>query len=288
MLILVYGLILAAALLIIAGLGGIASRDSSQVKLPEAEAYGPKPQEKRSFLFFILPFSAPLLKKINLGQRIKEALDKAHVRMGAEEFFNLKVMLIAVLAAVAYFLIGMRDWRVLLAVAAGYFLPDLWLRRRVRQRRQAIVRSLPEIVDLLGLCVEAGLDFTTSVKWIIDKVPINPLLEEFAFVLEEIKWGKSRSQALKEMSLRLNIPEISSFVQTLVQADRMGTPVSEAFSMLSEDSRLQRFHRGERFALRAPIKILIPLVFCILPVIGIIIGGPILLQFMQGNLLKGF
>jgi tight adherence protein C len=68
----------------------------------------------------------------------------------------------------------------------------------------------------------------------------------------------------------------------------MGTPVSEAFSMLSEDSRLQRFHHGERFALRAPIKILIPLVFCILPVIGIIIGGPILLQFMQGNLLKGF
>jgi len=85
----------------------------------------------------------------------------------------------------------------------------------------------------------------------------------------------------------LNVPEVSSFVQTLVQAERMGTPVSEAFTILSEDARLQRFHRGERIALQAPIKILIPLIFCILPVIGIVVGGPIFLQFMQGGVFEG-
>jgi len=140
---------------------------------------------------------------------------------------------------------------------------------------------------LLGLCVEAGLDFTTSMKWVIEKVPTNPMIEELSFVLEEIKWGKSRTQALRDMAKRLNIPEISSFVQTLVQAERMGSPVAEAFNILSEDTRLQRFNRGERIAMQAPIKILIPLIFCILPVIAIIIGGPIFLQFMQGGIFKG-
>ena len=86
------------------------------------------------------------------------------------------------------------------------------------------------------------------------------------------------------MSQKLKIPDISSFTRTLIQAERMGTPVSEAFSILAEDVRLRRFQRGERIALVAPLKILIPLIFCILPVIGIVIGGPILLEFMQGGL----
>ncbi len=90
------------------------------------------------------------------------------------------------------------------------------------------------------------------------------------------------------MAHRLNIPEVSSFVQALAQAERMGTPVSETFAIISEDTRLQRFRRGERYALQAPIKILIPLIFCILPVIGIVIGGPIFLQFMQGGVFTGF
>jgi tight adherence protein C len=141
---------------------------------------------------------------------------------------------------------------------------------------------------LIGLCVEAGLDFTASVQWIADKkIFNNPLMEELIFVLEEIKWGKPRIQALKDMSARVSIPEVKSLVYTLVQAEKMGTPVSEAFNALSEDTRLMRFRRGERFAAKAPIKILIPLIFCILPVIGIVIGGPILLQFMQGNMFKG-
>lgn len=90
------------------------------------------------------------------------------------------------------------------------------------------------------------------------------------------------------MGRRLNVTEVSSFVQTMVQAERMGTPVAEAFAILSEDARLQRFHRGERIAMQAPIKILIPLIFFILPVIAIVVGGPVLLQFMQGDMFSGF
>jgi tight adherence protein C len=171
-----------------------------------------------------------------------------------------------------------------LAVILGYIVPDFILKRKIAKRKYLIARGLPETVDLLGLCIEAGLDFVNAVKWVIDKTPSTPMIEELAFVLEEIKWGKPRIQALKDMSRRLEIPDISSFVQTIIQAERMGTPVAEAFTILSEDARAQRFRRGERIALQAPIKILLPLIFFIMPVIGIVIGGPILLQFMQGGL----
>lgn len=241
-----------------------------------------------TYLGKVVPFSAKLLEKFRIDVKIKSSLDAAHVKLLPVEFFNLKILVMAGLAVAAFFAVGkINPWTILGGLALGYIIPDFWLRRQVAKRRYMIGRLLPEIVDLLGLCVEAGLDFTTAVRWIIEKIPSNPLLEELAFVLEEIKWGKPRSQALKDMSKRLNIPEVSSFVQTLVQAERMGTPVAEAFAILSEDTRLQRFHHGERIAMQAPIKILIPLIFCILPVIGIIIGGPIFLQFMQGGLLKG-
>jgi tight adherence protein C len=175
----------------------------------------------------------------------------------------------------------------IITIALAYIIPVIIVSRKVNKRKNDIARILPETIDLLGLCVEAGLDFTSAAKWIIDKTPNNPMVEELRFILEEIRWGKPRLQALKDMGKRLNIPEVGTFVQTLVQAERMGTPVAEAFAILSEDARLQRFHRGERIALQAPIKILIPLVFCILPVIGIVIGGPIFLQFMQGGVLEG-
>lgn len=261
-----------------------AGYSSGRVRLPE-DAVHAKEIRTHSFMGSIFPFSRKLLEKLKLDVKMKNRLDAAHVKLSAQEFFNIKLLFMALLAASTFFMIGKIDPLVFAGgFAFGYIIPEIWLSRKIARRKYTIVRVLPETVDLLGLCVEAGLDFTAAAKWVVEKIPGNPMLEELNFVLEEIKWGKSRTQALKDMSHRLNIPEISSFVQTLVQAERMGTPVAEAFMILSEDSRLQRFHRGERIALQAPIKILIPLIFCILPVIGIVIGGPILLQFMQGKL----
>jgi len=106
-------------------------------------------------------------------------------------------------------------------------------------------------------------------------------------VLKEINVGKPRVEALRDMAKRLDIPDVTSFVRTLIQADRMGTPVEEAFRILSEDSRMRRFHRGERMAMTAPLKMLIPLIFCILPVILIIVAGPILIRFIKEGLFAG-
>ena len=99
--------------------------------------------------------------------------------------------------------------------------------------------------------------------------------------LQEIKLGKRRAEALRALSKRLNIPELASFLRTVVQADRMGTPIAEALARHSEDLRSQRFMRAERAALQAPIKILGPLIFCIMPCVAIIVGAPIFLQFMR-------
>jgi len=260
----------------------------SRIKLPR-EGQQSKKVRLRSLLGSIFPFSQAILQKFKLDTKIGDRLAAAHVNITTLEFFNTKLAFMIALGILGFFVVGKPEpLYALLGVAFGYIAPDFWLKKKINQRRFAIARILPETVDLLGLCVEAGLDFTTSVKWVIEKIPSNPMIEELAFVLEEIRWGKPRVQALKDMAKRLNIIEVSSFVQTLVQAERMGTPVTEAFAILSEDTRMQRFHKGERFALQAPIKILLPLIFCIMPVIGIIIGGPIFLQFMSGGLFKGF
>ncbi|OGX17151.1 MAG: hypothetical protein A3K83_03735 [Omnitrophica WOR_2 bacterium RBG_13_44_8b] len=288
MLIFIFIFIIAAILLIFIGLFGLPAFSKRRVLLPKYE------NKKKGFnisslLSVFAPLSNKFLEKTKLDIKIKDRLEAAHLNLTPAQFFSVKLLLMILGGSVAFFFIKRSDPLIMAAgVFAGYILPDMWLKKKISGRKYAIARILPETVDLLGLCVEAGLDFTTSVKWIIDKkVTTNPMIEELTLVLEEIKWGKPRTQALKDMARRLDVPEVSSFVQALVQAERMGTPVSETFGIISEDTRLQRFRRAERYALQAPLKILIPLIFCILPVIAIVIGGPILLQFMKGSLLGG-
>ena len=281
--------LIAAAGLGLIVFGALSSKMSaSAVRLPVNNVNGGKFKLPVNLLAKIFPFTRNLLERSGLYLKLKIQLDGAHSRFGPVEFFNIKLLLMLVFSIGSIFLLQKADPLIILvALGLGYYLPQVVLKNIMKKRKAAIVRVLPETIDLLGLCIEAGLDFGNAVKWVIDKTPINPATEELAMVLEEIKWGKPRVQALKDMSRRLDIPEISSFVQTIIQAERMGTPVAEAFTILSEDTRMQRFHRGERIALQAPIKILLPLIFCIMPVIGIVIGGPIMLQFMQGGLGAG-
>jgi len=121
---------------------------------------------------------------------------------------------------------------------------------------------------------------------VVERSPKSPLVNEFSLVIHEVSIGKSRAGALKDMAKRLSLAEVSSFVNTVVHAERMGTSMSDILAILSEEARRQRFQKGERLALQAPIKMLFPLILFILPVVGIIIGGPILLQFMQGGVPK--
>jgi pilus assembly protein TadC len=287
MLVYVYLCLILGAVLILMGIVGSPTfKFRRRVRFIQDNAKDRRIQKLRSVLSMIFPFSKRLLETLKLEDQIKRKLDAAHVKLTPVEFFNMKLLFMVSLSISFFLAFGEKmPMAPVIALGLGYIIPEMFLLQNIAKRKKSIARLLPETVDLLGLCVEGGLDFTSAVKWIIEKTSSNPMVEELAFVLEEIKWGKPRTQALRDMAKRLNIPEVSSFVQTLVQAERMGTPVAEAFTILSEDTRLQRFHRGERFAMQAPIKILIPLIFCILPVIAIVIGGPIMLQFMQGGML---
>jgi len=211
------------------------------------------------------------------------------VRLTAEQLAGLQIL--AAMASVLVYLSVAKEFHrvdpIVLCVvaAAGFILPHLWLKAKVRARQRAIVRLLPEVTDLLALCVGAGLDFLGSLNKVVMVKAFREeaLIEELSFVLQEIKLGKRRFEALKAMAQRVNVPEVSSFVRTLVQADRMGTPIAEVLAVHSEDVRFERFTRAERAALKAPIKILIPLIFFIMPCVALTIGAPIFIQFMTNN-----
>ena len=146
-----------------------------------------------------------------------------------------------------------------------------------------IVKELPDAIDLLGLCVNAGLDFMLSLKWVVEKSAPSVMMDELNTVLQEINVGKTRRDAIRDLALRYELPDLSTFSRTLIQADKMGTSVTEALNILSEDMRLARYRRGEQLALKAPMKMLVPLLLFIFPVVGILVAGPILLDFMENN-----
>ena len=237
------------------------------------------------FLSIFVPINKPILKLLRLEKSLGTRISLAKWKITPAELLSAKELAAVFLPLSLLFIFGVKSGLWLSAAAiGGFLLPSIILSNKVKTRKYSIERVLPETVDLLSLCVGAGLDFMAAVRWIINKVKVNPLIEELIVVLKEINVGKPRLEALRDMSKRLNIPDVTSFVRTLVQADRMGTPVEETFKILSEDSRMRRFHRGERIAMKAPIKMLIPLIFCILPVIMIIVAGPILINFMTKGL----
>ncbi len=258
---------------------------------PTVSVFGEKVKESESmFAFFLSPF-APIneqfLKVLRTEKTLRNKMYLAKWKTSPAEFMAAKELLLVIIPLVMY-LLGVKH--ILLLALGGIFgliLPDLILNSRVKKRKYRIVRILPETIDLLGLCVGAGLDFMAAVRWVVDKVKPNPMIEELILVLKEINVGKPRVEALRDMAKRVDIPDVTSFVRTLIQADRMGTPVEEAFKILSEDSRMRRFHRGERQAVKAPLKMLIPLIFCILPVILIIVAGPILIRFIKEGIFAG-
>ncbi len=229
----------------------------------------------------------PLCSGVVRARLIKD-LGTAHVNMSPEEFFLVKEMAIVGLLFVTYPMIraDMMMFWLLMSISVGYMLPEYWLKGKIKRVKIMIAKELPDTIDLLGLCVNAGLDFILALKWVVEKSPPTVIVTELNTLLQEINVGKTRRDALKDLSLKYELPDLSSFTRTLIQADKMGTSVSEALNVLSEDMRIARFRRGEQQAMKAPLKLLIPLLFCIFPVVGILVAGPIFLEFIETNPLQ--
>lgn len=205
-----------------------------------------------------------------------------------DELFSFKLFLIvggpAALAGVNYLLELELGWPYfpLMSVLA-FFYPDMMLNSATKERQKAVKRAMPFIVDLLALSTEAGLDFMGAIGKVVDKARPSPLVEEFGQVLKEIKVGSSRADALREMSQRLNMQEISSFVAVLISADQMGASIGKVLRQQSDQIRIQRFLAGEKEGAKASQKIMGPMFLFILPAILLTIFGPFGLQMMQGG-----
>lgn len=158
----------------------------------------------------------------------------------------------------------------------------------IKDRQQQIRLAIPFVVDLLSLCTEAGLDFMAAIQRVVQKAKRSPLIEELEQVLNELKLGTTRADALRNMSDRINMSEISSLVAVLVTADKMGASISTALKSQSDQIRSERFIRAEKAGAAASQKILFPLIFFIVPAVFIVVLGPLVAKLLQQLFTGGF
>jgi tight adherence protein C len=174
-------------------------------------------------------------------------------------------------------------WYALPFALFGALFPYIWLSDQIKKRQRAIARALPYNVDLLTLSVEAGLDFGAAIGTVVEKGQPGPLMEEFNIMLNEIRLGKTRAEALRNMADRIQLIDVSTFVSNLIQADKMGTGLGKVLRILCNQMRIARTHRAEKLANEAPVKMLLPLIGCIFPTVFLIIFGPIVYRLMFGG-----
>jgi tight adherence protein C len=164
--------------------------------------------------------------------------------------------------------------------SVGWLVATLWFRNQVKDRANTIMRTLPYELDLLTLAVEAGLDFVGGLQKVVEQGRSGPLKDELVMVLRAIRLGRTRAEALQEMSDRLDLAPVRSWVRALVQADRMGTPLGKILRMQSERLRERRGQTAEQRAQEAPVKMLFPLIFFIFPTVFLVLFGPIVFRIL--------
>jgi len=167
------------------------------------------------------------------------------------------------------------------AAAAGFMAPTVWLRDRIQARRRETLKTLPFFLDVITLCVEAGLNLTGALAQAVAKGPAGALRDELARVLRDVRAGKARLDALHSLADRMNEPAISGLVSALVQADGMGMSLGPVLRAQAEQRRAERFARAEKLAMEAPVKLLLPLIAFIFPCTFAVLAFPIAMKFIQ-------
>ena len=230
-------------------------------------------------------------KQIISGLDAKIAEAGVPFNLGAKEWFSLQMIFSFFIPGATLILALMLGWNgsnVLLVITAeiilGILIPRMLLTSKAKQRRKDIVRSLPDVLDLLTVSVEAGLGFDAALAKVVDKMP-GVLSREFEKALHEIKVGVPRREALKNISMRVGIEEFSTFIASIIQADQMGVSIGNILRIQSHQVRLSRRQKARERAAKAPVKMLIPMVVFIFPIIFVVILGPVVIRLL-GSFLK--
>jgi len=222
------------------------------------------------------------LTPADYADRIKTKLDVAGNppkwtvdRVISLKFIGFVIALGLALAASTILDVSTTRMMVACVVAAlvGYNAPNIYLSQKGKERSANMRRALPDAIDLLTISVEAGLAFDSALSQVARNTT-GPLADEFARVLQEMQIGLGRTKALRAMGDRTTLPDLRSFVSAMVQADAFGIPIGQVLRVQSSEMRVKRRQRAEELAMKIPVKILIPLMFCILPCLFIAVMGP--------------
>jgi len=172
---------------------------------------------------------------------------------------------------------------IVIMFALGYYYPVAKLKRQIDDRHKSIFRSLPDVLDLLTICLEAGMGINEALNKVSEKIRDCPLKNEFDRVLQEIQVGMPRLQALRDMSKRVGMRELTTVVIAIIQAEQMGTGLAKALKIQSEIIRELRWQKAQELAQKAPVKIIIPVALFIFPTIFVVIFGPLVIGFISGK-----
>jgi tight adherence protein C len=222
----------------------------------------------------------------NYGQQLRHRLDiagnpRAWTPDRVLAFKGIGLIVAVVLGALA----GLRHGAFVVLLPAlcgllGFFLPDLWIRNLGEHRQINLLLGLPGVIDMLTVCVEAGLGFDAAVA----RVALNlegPMPQEFGRVLQEMQIGKSRADAMRSLVERTDVPELRTFVAAIVQSSELGISVGDVLREQAREMRLRRRQRAEEKAHKLPVKILFPLLTCLLPAMFVIVLGPAIINIVH-------
>ena len=209
--------------------------------------------------------------------------------LNAEQFIALRIISAIIAPFFALFIMVCLNnyqpiWFVLTPLL-GFMLPTIWLSDVRKKRDSAVIRTLPVYLDFITMCVEGGLNLQGALGQAMEKGPAGPLRNEFAVVLRDLRSGLSRADALRRMAERLDIQEVTGFVSSIIQAEKMGASLANVLRVQSEQRRNERFQRAEKMAMEAPVKLVGPLVIFIFPVTFIVLGFPIVMKVLGEGML---
>jgi len=205
---------------------------------------------------------------------------------GPTEFFGLRVLVAGALGILLFLVTSISQGFfialviALLAALVGFMVPIFWLRSKIRKRQDEIVKSLPDALDLLTITVEAGMGFDGALQKVADKWD-NEISKGFSKVTQEMRLGVIRREALRNMEASMGVPDVTTFVAAIIQAEQLGVSIAKILRVQSEQMRIKRRQRAEEMANKAPIKMLFPMVFLIFPALFIILLGPAVLVIME-------
>lgn len=223
-------------------------------------------------------------------ERTAQQLEHAGSNRTPTEFWAIRILSTIGLGVLFYWVMRSNpDNRVLYTIGAtvtGFFLPQLFLGSMISRRKEAIFKKLPDALDLMTICVDAGLTFDGAMSKVNEKWD-DPLAVEFGRVVYEMQLGKSRRQSLRDMTDRMDVSDVTSFVASIIQADQLGVSIGKVLRIQSEQMRVKRRQRAEEKAQQAPVKMLFPLVFLIFPSMLIVLLGPAAFTLIRNSAVRG-